>query len=231
MITTCRMQFAALCLVFSGFAAAADGAASVTATERVDGLKTALTQAASTAISTLGKTGGFSNDPEVRIPLPSKLQKASKTARKLGMGKQIDALELAMNRAAEAAVPEAKDFVMQSIRQMSVSDALGIIQGPDNAATEFFRKSMSDKLGEKFLPVVKKATSDVKLAELYKDVAGKASALGVIDSSDANLDAYVTRKTLDGLFVVMAREEAAIRKNPLGQASSLLRKVFGSLGN
>jgi Protein of unknown function (DUF4197) len=127
-------------------------------------------------------------------------------------------------------VPESRELLMQSIKQMSASDALGIIKGPENAGTEYFRKSMGSKLTDKFLPIVSKATAEVKLADVYKDVAGKASALGLVDKDDASLDSYVTRKALDGLFVVMAREEAAIRKNPLGQTSTLLRKVFGSLG-
>lgn len=216
-----------LCLVLAPAAGAAE-LASLTSAESADGLKAALTQAAGVAVSQLGKADGFMGNPEVRIPLPAKLQKASKTARKLGLGKQIDAVELAMNRAAEAAVPEAKELLLQSIRQMSVKDALGIIRGPENAATEYFRQSMSGKLTEKFQPIVSKATADVQLASQYKTVASKASALGLIDSSDASLDTYVTRKALDGLFLVMAKEEAAIRKDPMGQASTLLRKVFGS---
>lgn len=216
-----------LCLMFAPAGGAAD-LASLTSAESADGLKAALTQAASVAVAQLGKADGFVGNPEIRIPLPGKLQKASKTARKLGLGKQIDALELAMNRAAEAAVPEAKELLMQSIRQMSVKDALGIIRGAENAGTEYFRQSMSDKLAEKFQPIVSKATADEQLAAKYKTVATKASALGLMDSSDASLDTYVTRKALDGLFTVMAKEEAAIRKNPMGQASALLRKVFGS---
>jgi hypothetical protein len=215
-----------LLLVFAATASAA-GLTSLTSAESTDGLRTALTQAADVAVSQLGKADGFLGNPEVRIPLPGKLQKARKTARKLGLSKQIDGLELAMNRAAEAAVPEAKDLFVQSIKQMSVKDALGIIQGPDNAATEYFRTSMSGKLTEKFLPIVSKATADVQLAQQYKSLASKASSLGLIDASDATIDDYVARKALDGLFLVMAKEEAAIRKNPLGQASSLLRKVFG----
>jgi Protein of unknown function (DUF4197) len=221
---------ASFCLLLATVAGAALGAAALTSAENTDGLKAALTQAASVAVSTLGKADGFMGNPEVRIPLPGKLQKASKTARKLGLGKQTDALVLAMNRAAEAAVPEAKDLLVQSVKQMSVSDALRILKGPENAATEYFRKEMSGKLSERFLPIVGKATADVQLADRYNDVAGRASALGLLDARDANLDAYVTRKALDGLFLVMAREEAAIRKNPLGQASSLLRKVFGAVG-
>jgi hypothetical protein len=216
-----------LCLLLAPAAGAADLTSPTTA-ERTDGLKAALTQAAETAVSQLGKADGFVGNPDVRIPLPGKLQKARKTARKVGLGKQIEALELAMNRAAEAAVPEAKDLLLQSIKQMSVKDALDIIRGPENAATEYFRRSMSDKLAEKFQPIVSKATADVQLAAKYKTVASKASALGLIDSSDADLDTYVTRKTLDGVFIVMAKEEAAIRKNPMNQASMLLRKVFGS---
>jgi hypothetical protein len=216
-----------LCLMLAPAAGAAD-LASLTSAESADGLKAALTQAASVAVSQLGKSDGFMGNPEVRIPLPGKLQKASKTARKLGLGKQIDSLELAMNRAAEAAVPEARELFVQSIKQMSVKDALGILRGPENGATEYFRQSMSGMLTEKFQPIVSKATADVQLATQYKNVATKASALGLIDSSDASLDTYVTRKALDGLFLVMAKEEAAIRRNPMGQASALLRKVFGS---
>jgi Protein of unknown function (DUF4197) len=215
-----------LILVFATAAGAA-GLASLTSAESTDGLKAALTQAANVAVSQLGKADGFLGNPEVRIPLPGKLQKARKTARKLGMSKQIDGLETAMNRAAEAAVPEAKELFVQSIRQMSVKDALSIIKGPENAATEYFRAAMSDKLTEKFLPIVSKSTANVQLAQQYKGVAKKASSLGLIDSEDASIDTYVTRKALDGLFLVMAKEEAAIRKDPLGQASSLLRKVFG----
>jgi hypothetical protein len=196
--------------------------------ETADGLKVALNQAVTTAVSTLGKPDGFLGNPEVRIPLPGKLEKAAKKLRKLGMGKQTDALELAMNRAAEAAVPEAKALFVDAIKQMSVADAVSLLRGPEDAATQYFRGAMSDKLAERFQPIVTKATENVQLAKQYKDVAGRASSLGLIDQKDASLDAYVTRKAMDGLFLVMAREEAAIRKNPLGQANALLRKVFGT---
>jgi hypothetical protein len=214
----------ALCLPLIASSATAPSAA-----ESVDGLKAALSQAATGAIATLGKTDGFMGNTEVRIPLPGKLEKAAKKLRKLGMGKQTDALQLAMNRAAEAAVPEAKTLFVEAIQKMSVSDALGIVRGQEDAATQYFKGAMSDQLTERFLPVVSKATASVQLAKLYNDVAGRASALGLVDQRDANLDGYVTRKALDGLFVMMAHEEAAIRKDPLGQASSLLRKVFGAM--
>lgn len=204
-------------------------AAAPSPAESADGLRAALNQAAVVAVATLGKTDGFMGNPEVRIPLPGKLEKAAKKLRKLGMGKQTDALQLAMNRAAEAAVPEAKTLFAEAIQKMSISDALTILRGPQDAATQYFKGAMSEQLAERFLPVVSKATTSVQLAKLYNDVAGRASALGLVDQRDASLDGYVTRKALDGLFVMMAHEEAAIRKDPLGQASSLVRKVFGAM--
>jgi Protein of unknown function (DUF4197) len=219
----------AACLI-AGVAFAASGLSALTSAESTDGLKSALSQAANVAVGKLGKADGFMGNPEVKIPLPGKLAKAGKTLRKLGLGKQSDALTLAMNRAAEAAVPEAKALFVDSIKQMSVTDALSILSGPENAATMYFQKSMSAKLTERFLPIVGRATANVQLAQRYNELAGKASALGLVDQQDANLDGYVTRKALDGLFLTMAKEEAAIRKNPMGQASSLLQKVFGAIG-
>jgi hypothetical protein len=211
-------------------ALAASGLAKLSSAERTDGLKAALSQATAVAVASLGKQDGFMGNPEVRIPLPGKLQKASKTLRKLGLRKQTDALSLAMNRAAEAAVPEARALFADSIKQMTVTDALGILRGPQDAATQYFKKSMSEKLTARFLPIVNKATTNVQLAQRYNDVAKKASKVGLVDQKDANLDAYVTQKALDGLFLTMAKEEVAIRKNPMGQASSLLRKVFSAIG-
>jgi Protein of unknown function (DUF4197) len=225
-----RVTSLVLCMGLASVVGAAGALAVLTASESTDALKQALGQAASVAVARLGKVDGFMADPAVRIPLPGKLQKASKTLRRLGLNKQTDALVLAMNRAAEAAVPEAGTLFRESIQQMSISDALGILKGPEDAATRYFRNVMNDKLTAKFLPIVSKATADVQLAQRYNDVAGKASALGLVDPRDAKLDDYVTRMALDGLFLMMAREEAAIRKDPLGQANALLRKVFGAIG-
>ena len=193
-----------------------------------DIVKVLLNQAAASAVSTLGRADGFMGDSEVRIPLPGKLQKASKTLRKLGASKQTDALQLAMNRAAEAAMPEAREVLLDAIRQLDIADAAAIVSGPANAATEYFRRTMSDQLAEKLLPVVDRTTADVQLARQYEAVTAKASALGVLDDKDISLEGYVSRKALDGLFVMMAREEAAIRSNPQGQIESLRQQVFGT---
>jgi hypothetical protein len=203
--------------------------AQLTAAEKSQGLKTALDQAAKLAIDRLGKPDGYLGDAEVRIPLPGKLAKAQKTLKALGFGPQTDALVTAMNRAAEAAVPEARALFAESIRKMTVQDAVGILTGPKDAATQYFRRSMSEPLTQRFLPIVARETQKVQLAQRYDKVAGKAAGMGLIGKEEASLDAYVTQKALDGLFLKMAKEEAAIRANPLGQASSIIRKVFGAV--
>jgi hypothetical protein len=219
-----------LCLAFAGFTARADGALdALSSQQRTQGLKTALTQAAQVAVQNLGRTDGFLGNPDVRIPLPGKLQKAQKLLGALGAGKQTDALVTAMNRAAEAAVPEAKVLLLDSVKQMSVQDAVGILTGGQDAATQFFKRTTSEKLTQRFLPIVSRETGKVQLAQRYNDVAGKAAQLGLVNEQDANLDRYVTGKALDGLFLMMAKEEAAIRKDPLGQASGILQKVFGAV--
>ena len=199
--------------------------------DTVGGLKEALTQGAGKAVASLGKTDGFLGNPKVKIPLPGGLEKAEKLMRNLGMGKYADELEVSMNRAAEAAVPQAKALLVDSIRKMSVDDAKGILTGGDDAATQYFRRTTSGPLAEKFKPIVQKARAKVKLAEKYDQFAGKASKLGLVKEEDSHLDHYVTEKALDGLYLMIAEEEKAIRQDPVGAAGSLARKVFGALGN
>jgi hypothetical protein len=225
-----RLVVVWLAATLCGAAWAAGGLAALSSAEKSDALKGALEQAVVTAVASLGKAEGFSANPEVRIPLPGSLQKAAKKLRKIGAKKQVDALELAMNRAAEAAVPQARELLVQSVKQMSFKDAMTILTGPQDSATQYFRQTMSEPLTQKFFPIVSKATTEVQVARYYKEAAGKASALGLVDEQDASLDAYITRKALDGLFLTMAKEEAAIRRDPLGQANVLLRKVFGAIG-
>jgi hypothetical protein len=194
------------------------------------GLKEALTQGAGKAVDLLGKEDGFLGNPKVKIPLPGKLEKAADTLRSFGMGKQVDELETTMNRAAEAAVPEAKKLLVESIKKMSVDDAKGILSGGDDSATQYFRRTTSAQLGETFKPIVQKAIAKVKLAKKYDKFAGKASSFGLLDEKDAHLDNYVTEKALDGLYLMIAEEEKAIRKDPVAAVGSLAKKVFGALG-
>lgn len=193
------------------------------------GLKEALSQGAAKAVDSLGKSDGFLGNAKVRIPLPENLQKVEGLMRKLGMGKYADELATSMNRAAEAAVPEAKALLLASIKQMSLQDAKAILGGGDDAATQYFRRTTATPLGAKFQPIVKKAMAKVKLAEKYDDFAAKGVKLGLVKESDAHLEQYVTAKALDGLYLMIAEEERAIRKDPVGAAGQLARKVFGAL--
>lgn len=197
--------------------------------DAVGGLKEALSQGANKAVSDLGRNDGFLANPRVVIPLPNGVEKAESLLRTLGMGKYADELKTAMNRAAESAVTEAKPLLVNAIKQMSVQDAKEILAGGDDAATQYFRRTTADPLAGKFKPVVQKAMAKVKLAEKYDQLAGKASHLGLVDSKDAHLDDYVTRKALDGLYLMIAEEEKSIRKDPVGAAGKLAQKVFGAL--
>ena len=197
--------------------------------DAVAGLKEALTQSAGNAISKLGITDGFLGNPEVKIPLPGKLQDAQKLLQIVGLGPKADELVTTMNRAAEAAVPQARTLLVESVRQMSIQDAKSILTGGDDAGTQYFRRSASDKLRAKFLPIVKQSTDKLQVANQYNSLVGQASKLGLANAQDATIENYVTGKALDGLFLMMANEERAIRKDPVGQASKLLQKVFGAV--
>ena len=206
------------------------GVSSLSNEEANGGLKEALTQGVGKAVASLGAADGFFGNKAVKIPLPDSLKKIQKGMKLVGMGKQSDELVLKMNRAAEAAVPEAKALLVSSIKQMSLADAKAILTGPQDAATQYFKKTTSAQMGEKFLPIVTKATENVQLADSYNKYAEMGSKFGVVKKEDANINQYVTKKALDGVYFMIAQEEAAIRKDPLGQASSLLKKVFGSIG-
>jgi len=197
--------------------------------EATSGLKEALIVGAGKAINNLGSTDGFFGNPLVKIPLPDGMQKAEKAMRMFGMGKQADDLVLKMNRAAELAVPEAKTLLVNAVKKMSVKDAKDILTGGEDAATQYFKTATSGPMAEKFLPIVKKATENVQLAQQYNKYAEMGSKYGLVKKEQANVEQYVTQKTLDGVYLMMAEEEKGIRRDPMGQASSILKKVFGSL--
>lgn len=201
----------------------------LTPAEMNGGLKEALSKGAEAAVAQLGKENGFWSDPKLRIPLPDNLKKVSKLMKTLGMGKQVDALELGMNRAAEAAVPEAKTLLVGAVKSMSLDDAKGILTGGDTAATDFFRKKTEAQLTDKFLPIVKGTTDKVGLAQTYNNYAGAAARFGAIKSDQASVENYVTKQGLDRLYKVIGEKEKAFRANPMQSGSSLIKKVFGAL--
>ncbi len=194
-----------------------------------NGLKAALGQGAQAAVALLGQTDGFLGNPKVRIPLPGHLDDAAQLLRKFGQGKRIDELVTTINRAAEAAVPMGKDLLVSAVQNMTVTDAKNILTGGDTSVTAFFAEKTRAPLGERFLPVVTRATEKVGLAQRYNAFAGKAAGFGLLRKEDANLEQYVTGKTLDGLYLMIGEEERKIRQNPAGAGSAIVRKVFGAL--
>jgi hypothetical protein len=209
--------------------AEAAGIADLSNAEASQGLKTALERGAVAAVDLLGKPDGFLANPKVRIPLPGFLADAAKFLRAMGRGKQIEELEVAMNRAAEAAVPMARQLLVNAVKTMTVTDAKNILTGGETSVTTFFADKTRAPLVTRFLPVVTKATEKVGLAEKYNSVAGKASGMGLVKKEDATIEQYVTRKTLDGLYFVIGEEEKKIRQDPVGSGSAILKKVFGAL--
>jgi hypothetical protein len=218
-------------LVICGQAAAQNlgSLAGISNQDAVQALKDALVQGSGKAVSQLSASDGFLGNPKVKIPLPDTIKRVESGMRMLGMGRQADELVVSMNRAAEMAVKEATPLLVSSVKSMSVSDAKGILTGPDDAATQYFRRTTGEAIGQRFLPIVKQATERVQLAQQYNSLAGQAAQYGLISKEEANIDSYVTRKALDGLFVVIAEQERAIRQNPMGAATSIAKKVFGAL--
>lgn len=197
--------------------------------EASQGLKQALEKGALAAVGLLGKTDGFLGNPKVRIPLPGFLESASKILKTMGQGKQVDELVTSMNRAAETAVPMAKNLLVGAVKSMNVKEAKSILTGGEDSVTRFFAEKTRAPLNTQFLPVVTKATEKVGMAEKYNRVAGKAAGLGLVKKDDANIQQYVTGKTLDGLYTIIGDEEKKLRQDPVGSGSALLKKVFGAL--
>ena len=195
--------------------------------DAASGLKQALNQGAKAAVAQLGRPGGFSSDPQVRIGLPGKLGKAARTMKLMGMGAQVEQLEASMNQAAEAAVPQAQALLLQAVQNMTLQDAKAILAGPQDSATRYLDKSSREQLRSRFLPIVRQATQQVGLAQQYNAFAGQAASFGVIDAQSAQIENYVTEQALNGLFKIIAEQEAGIRRNPAQAAGSLVRKVFG----
>lgn len=220
-----RRQFSAALLVAGSWPAGVRAALSET--DAASGIRAALERGAGSAVSLLGRSDGFLGNPKVRIPLPGHLIQVAKLLRATGQGRKVDELETAMNRAAEAAVPEAKALLVSAARSISVDDALKIVRGGDTSVTDYFAGKTRSALGQKFLPIVTRATEKVALAERYNEVASKAMSMGLVKKEDANVQQYVSGKALDGLYLMIGEEERRIRADPVKTGSAILKKVFG----
>lgn len=208
-------------------AAAAASAFSLSESDAAGGIRAALTRGASSAVNLLGRKDGFLGNPSVRIELPGFLNDAAKLLKFTGQGHKVDDLVTAMNRAAEAAMPEAKSLLVHAVKSMSVEDALQIVRGGETSVTQFFSAKTREPLGQTFRPIVSRATEKVALAQKYDAVAGKAAGMGLLNKDEADLKSYVTGKALDGLYFMIGEEEKKIRRDPVGTGSAILKKVFG----
>ena len=211
----------------------------------VGGLKDALGNGLQHAISELGHDGGFLTNLEVKIPVPEKLQSVEKAARAMGQGALVDQFEATMNHAAEQAVPVAASVFGDAVKNMSISDAQAILAGPDNAATQYFQRTTSTNLYALFLPIVQKATSATGVTSSYKQMMAKVDGAGsggmfgslsgmadkYVGADALDLDAYVTNKSLNGLFKMVADEEKNIRSNPVARTTDLMKTVFGAVSS
>jgi Protein of unknown function (DUF4197) len=195
------------------------------------GVKTALEKGAEVAVSLLGKQDGFWGNDLVRIALPDWIQKGERVIKLLGRGGDIDALKLGVNRAAEQAVPQAKDLLVGAVRSMSVQDAKGILTGGDDSATQFFKTKTQSPLSEKFLPIVSGVTNRIGLAQQYNEFAARIQKTGMIQvkPEQATVERHVTNKALDGLYFMIGEQEKKIRQDPVGTGSDLLQRVFGAV--
>lgn len=204
-------------------------ATDLTNDELVAGLKQALDKGTQFAVNKLGQPGGFLDNKKVRIPMPDSLSWVESSLRTVGQDEMADEFIDTMNTAAEQAVPEAADIFAGAIKEMSVQDAQGILSGADNAATEYFRSNTEAELTQRMRPIVETATASTGVTSAYKDMLGAAGGFaGMMPATATDIDGYITSKTLDGLFLMIAREERKIRKNPAARSTELLQKVFSA---
>ena len=192
-----------------------------------DGLKEALKVGTQTVVDNLGITDGFNLDPQIHIPLPGKIQKVKDVLGKIGMDSMLTDLELRLNRAAELATPKAKQLFLTAIDEMTVEDVMAIYKGPEDAATQYFKEKMSPQLALEMKPVVDQGLADAGAVKTYDRVMERYNKVPFVPEVDADLSDYVVQKGMDGIFYYLAKEEAAIRKDPLKRTTDLLKRVFG----
>jgi len=206
------------------------GLSALSNTDIAAGLKAALAQGTRTAVANLGRSDGFWGNAAARIPLPKPIRKIESMVRGVGMGGQIDAFHLSLNRAAEQAVPVAADVFATAVQKLTLDDVRGILQGPNDAATQYFKRTTTETLTARFRPLVTKATANVGVAQQYKQLVAATGPFAASLGASSDLDGYVTQKALDSLFVQVAAEEARIRQNPAARGSEIMRRVFGAAG-
>jgi hypothetical protein len=200
----------------------------LTTAEVGEGLKEALINGISKGSDLVSITDGYFKNPEIKIPFPPDVKKVEDKLRQIGLGDQVDKFVMTLNRGAEDAAKEAKPIFITAIKSMTIQDAWAILRGEENAATEYLKRTTTAQLTEKFKPVIQNSLSKVNATKYYGDLVGTYNKIPFVEKVNPSLDDYATGKAVDGLFVMIAKEEKNIRKDPLARTTELLKKVFGS---
>jgi hypothetical protein len=205
----------------------APAASSLSEDTIISGLKEALSTGTTKAVGLVSAENGYLRNEAIKILLPEKIQAMSEILRTAGYSKEVDAFILSMNRAAEKAAPKAKPILISAVKEMNFQDAKNILNGPNDAATQYFKEKTSTKLSEAFKPAISASMNKTGVAKSYKALKNRyLSVLPLSTTESIDLDNYVTRKALDGLFLMLGEEEAKIRTNPKARTTELLKKVF-----
>jgi hypothetical protein len=199
----------------------------LTTAEVAEGLKEALVKGISTGSDLVSVADGYFKNPEIKIPFPPEVKKVEDAMRKIGLGSQVDKFVMTLNRGAEDAAKEAKPIFIAAIKSMTIQDAWSILRGEENAATEYLKRTTSALLKEKFKPVIQNSLSKVNATKYYGEIVSRYNQIPLVEKVNPNLDDYATDKAIEGLFVMIAKEEKNIRQDPVARTTELLKKVFG----
>ncbi len=198
-------------------------------TAEVDaGLREALIQGISVGADEVSKVGGYLNNPQIRIPFPPEVVRVENTLRDIGMGSLVDQFVATLNRGAEEAAKEAKPVFIAAIRQMTIQDAFAILRGKEDEATQFLRRTTTGELTQRFSPIISQALDKTEATKYYGDIVSTYNAIPFVQQVNPDLTGYATERAIDGLFVMIAREERKIRKDPVARTTEILKRVFGS---
>lgn len=204
------------------------GGQSLTTEEVAQGLREALVKGISTGSDLVSQIDGYFKNPEIKIPFPPEVKKVEDRLRQIGLGSEVDKFVLTLNRGAEDAAKEAKPIFIAAIKSMTIQDAWGILKGEENAATNYLRRVTSAQLKEKFSPVIQNSLDKVSATKYYGDIVNRYNRIPLVEKVNPDLNSYATERALDGLFIMIAKEEKNIRQNPLARTTELLKKVFGA---
>ena len=214
--------------IFKGIGAGSDKSKALTTVEIGMALKDALRVGSGNVVSQLGRVDGFNADKIIHIPLPEQLNTVKSVLSRVKMSGMLDDLELKLNRAAEEATPKAKELFWQAINEMTFDDIMAIYKGPEDSATQYFKSKMSLPLKTEMSPLIDNSLSNVGAIQAYDNVMGKYKSMPFAPDVKANMKDYVVEKGIEGIFYYIAKEEAAIRKDPAKRTTDLLKKVFGT---